>query len=128
MISSIEISLFRGIRECRIDDLEAINVFVGRNNHGKSSILEALYLASAAFKFEDPWSMEQQQGSTPRHRTSDKISFLLNRRTERNLTWGRDRETLWHNYDRKDPIKINVVRKRKKLRIRRARLRKEPLF
>ena len=119
MISSIKISLFRGIRDCRIDDLKAINVFVGRNNHGKSSILEALYLASGAFKFEDPWSIEQQRG-TPAHRTSDKISFLLNRRTQRRLTWGRDRETLWHNYDRKDSIKIDIVRKGKKLRIRLA--------
>lgn len=41
---TLEIENFRGIKHLKIDDLNAINVFVGKNNSGKSSILEAIFL------------------------------------------------------------------------------------
>lgn len=113
MISSVEIRLFRGIRDCRISGLKTINIFIGKNNHGKSSILEALYLASGAFEFRNPWFTKQ-----PREQNPDKISYLLNRRGQRGLSWNNDREILWYNYDRKKQIEIDIVRKRKKFAIR----------
>ncbi len=48
-ISSIGIRGFRGIETIEnkvIDALKGINIFVGRNNSGKSTIIEALYLVS----------------------------------------------------------------------------------
>jgi len=42
----LTIKNFRGVRECEINDLTRINLFVGQNNSGKSSILEALFLLS----------------------------------------------------------------------------------
>lgn len=44
MFQSIHISNFRGIRYTDIDQLKRINVFFGKNNCGKSSILEAILL------------------------------------------------------------------------------------
>ncbi len=44
MINSIEIQNFRGIRNCRIDGLARVNLFFGKNNCGKSSLLEGLFL------------------------------------------------------------------------------------
>ncbi|MDH6305732.1 AAA15 family ATPase/GTPase [Parabacteroides sp. PF5-5] len=41
---SIEINNFRGIKHLEIDNLKRINVLMGSNNVGKSSILEALFL------------------------------------------------------------------------------------
>lgn len=41
---NLEIIGFRGIRKAKIEDLSRINIFVGQNNSGKSSILEALFL------------------------------------------------------------------------------------
>lgn len=41
---NIEISNFRGIRHLSIGDFARVNVFLGHNNSGKSSILEALML------------------------------------------------------------------------------------
>ena len=41
---NIEISNFRGIRHLSISDFSRVNVFLGHNNSGKSSILEALML------------------------------------------------------------------------------------
>jgi hypothetical protein len=46
MSTTIEIENFRGIAKGRIDDLMPLSVLVGRNNSGKSTVLEALYLAS----------------------------------------------------------------------------------
>src|SRR5262249_19976374 len=41
---SIHIQNFRGLRDLRIDDLGRINLIVGANNVGKTSLLEALWL------------------------------------------------------------------------------------
>jgi AAA15 family ATPase/GTPase len=52
LISSISISNFRGIRSGRIDGLTGINVLMGANGAGKSTVLEAIYLAaSSPFKY-----------------------------------------------------------------------------
>ncbi len=44
MINNIEIHNFRGIHRSKIDGLTQVNLFFGRNNCGKSSLLEALFL------------------------------------------------------------------------------------
>ena len=46
MFNKIEIERFRGIRYASIDGLKQINLFFGKNNCGKSSVLESLFLAS----------------------------------------------------------------------------------
>jgi hypothetical protein len=46
MSTTIEIENFRGIAKGRIDELMPLSVLVGRNNSGKSTVLEALYLAN----------------------------------------------------------------------------------
>ena len=49
MLSSLEIKNFKGIREGKISDLSQVNVLVGRNNSGKSTVLDALLLMRCAF-------------------------------------------------------------------------------
>ena len=44
MIESIEINNFRGIHHGKIEGLSQVNLFFGKNNCGKSSLLEALFL------------------------------------------------------------------------------------
>ena len=48
MIESIRIRDFRGIQSGAIDRLRQLNILVGPNNSGKSTVLEALYLAATA--------------------------------------------------------------------------------
>lgn len=43
-IEKLNISNFRGIRSCQISDLGIVNIFLGKNNCGKSSVLESLFL------------------------------------------------------------------------------------
>lgn len=44
MIDRICIDNFRGIHHCKIDGLSRVNLFFGKNNCGKSSLLEGLFL------------------------------------------------------------------------------------
>lgn len=44
MIESVVIENFRGIRHGKVDALSQVNLFFGKNNCGKSSLLEALFL------------------------------------------------------------------------------------
>jgi hypothetical protein len=44
MYTRIEAESFRGLRGLVVDGLKRINLFVGRNNSGKTSLLEAVYL------------------------------------------------------------------------------------
>lgn len=44
MIESVEISNLRGIRHGKIDGLSQVNLFFGKNNCGKSTLLEGLFL------------------------------------------------------------------------------------
>mgnify|MGYP000480480955 CR=1 FL=1 len=87
MLTGLTIRRFRGIRELELGGLAQVNVLLGRNNAGKSSVLEALYLASAIFELQDPLGR------------GDKIIYLLNRRGERGLKWEKGHKVLWYDYD-----------------------------
>jgi len=45
IVKGLEVEGYRGLRKASLADFAGINVFVGRNGSGKSSILEALYIA-----------------------------------------------------------------------------------
>ena len=47
LVKSVSIRGLRGIAEGTLSDLSGITVLIGRNNTGKSTVLEALYLATA---------------------------------------------------------------------------------
>jgi len=44
-VKGLEVEGYRGLRQASLTDFAEINVFVGRNGSGKSSLLEALYTA-----------------------------------------------------------------------------------
>ena len=46
MFNKVEIERFRGIRYASVEGFKQINLFFGKNNCGKSSLLESLFLAS----------------------------------------------------------------------------------
>ena len=46
MFHNIEINRFRGIKHSKIEGLKQINLFFGKNNCGKSSLLDAIFLIS----------------------------------------------------------------------------------
>lgn len=50
-IESLEISSYRGIRKLKIDNLGEVNIFVGDNNTGKTSVLEAIQFLCGPNKY-----------------------------------------------------------------------------
>lgn len=62
MIERINIKGFRGIQEGQINDFRRVNLFVGQNNSGKSTLLEALYLTATAGR---PAGLIVQHGTAP---------------------------------------------------------------
>ena len=48
MLSSLEIQNFKGIKQGKLEDLAQVNILVGRNNSGKSTVLDALILLRSA--------------------------------------------------------------------------------
>lgn len=52
-IGSFTIKNYRSIKTLRIDNLESVNVFFGKNNVGKSNILRALHLAFYCLKNDE---------------------------------------------------------------------------
>ena len=53
MLKSLHIQRFRGIREGTIEGLTQVNLLVGRNNSGKSTVLETLLLLQAGLGQQD---------------------------------------------------------------------------
>jgi len=107
MIKSLKIENYRGIRSLSVKNLKRINVFIGKNNSGKSSLLESLYLASSAFDIKNVLS----------RRTSNRIDYLINRRCHRDLNWISAKEVLWHNYNTEHPITVELELNSKNLSI-----------
>jgi AAA15 family ATPase/GTPase len=58
---NIEIKNFRGIDHLKIDDFSRVNVFLGQNSSGKSSILEALLLLSGMSNPDLPLSLNKSR-------------------------------------------------------------------
>ena len=64
MFRSIKIENFRGIRTSEIDDLSQVNLFFGKNNCGKSSVLEALFLVAGQSNPILPFNVNGFRGLT----------------------------------------------------------------
>lgn len=70
MLKKLRISDFRGLRDVTVDDLSRINLVTGRNNAGKTTLLEALLLlvgaANARMAFSPHVIRGWKQGMPPR--------------------------------------------------------------
>ena len=62
MFEKVEIERFRGIRNASIQGFRRINLFFGKNNCGKSSLLEALFLASGGANPKLPVNVNFMRG------------------------------------------------------------------
>ncbi len=84
MIEKLTITNLKGISKCKLENLGQINLFVGKNNSCKSTILEAIVFGIKEF--------------------SSQARFLgmLTHRTNV-LSGGQE---LWYNYETKEPINV----------------------
>lgn len=83
MINEVRISNFKGIKSCQVKDLRRVNLFIGKNDSGKSSILEAIFHTCKEF-------------------ISPNLHRIMGRRTDV-FTGGRE---LWFGYDTEETVDI----------------------
>ncbi len=101
-IEGVKIEWFRGIKEASIDGLTDVNVLLGSNGVGKSSILEAIYLVSAWFDNRDLI------------RGTNKTDYIVYRRTGRG-NWSKLKTLLWYKMDTTRDITITLMSGEEKL-------------
>lgn len=89
MYSRISIKNFRGIGSLEVDGLRRINLIVGRNNSGKTTFLEAVFLLGGAPNPQLPTTLGQLRGQ----RLGD---------TYPDPVW----RPLFHNSDPRIPVEI----------------------
>ena len=69
MITQLEIKNFRGFSEYKIDDVGQVNLLVGTNNCGKTSVLEAIHLIKSRGEFFSYISSVDQRGERYKQET-----------------------------------------------------------
>lgn len=88
-ISGVSITNFKGIAKCSIKNVATVNLLLGKNDSGKSSIMEAIFY-------------------TFREYIGNSLGGIMSRRTDV-FTGGRE---LWYNYDTRHPVDISVTLER----------------
>ncbi len=91
-LTRIKIENFRGIREGELDGLTDVNILVGRNNSGKSTVLEAIVGLAAAKLDSDP--IERQR--------SEQVRVRRNEQTSPDHTW-------WFRQDRSLKVSVTIA-------------------
>ena len=84
-IKSIEINDFRGVRELTISDLSSINLIVGDNNSGKTTIMEAIQLLFADPSLGAIKRIIDQRTLLKTGKSSFSLICLMNLRRKTNL-------------------------------------------
>jgi AAA15 family ATPase/GTPase len=87
MLTELTIENFKGIQTCKIEDLGRINLFIGKNDSGKSTILEAMY-----YFFQEL-------------RAPPTLQQIMSRRADVSVS-GRE---LWFKYRQESPISFSVT-------------------
>lgn len=88
MLKNFSIENFRGIKEGKIEGLRQVNIFIGKNNSGKSTLLDLIYFIKAPFKPQN----ELQEFV---------LESLLQRRTKRALPTETE---FFHNYSQENEV------------------------
>ncbi len=81
MITSLHIKNFRGFEDLEIKDLKRVNLFAGKNNTGKTSVLEALFLLGGPNNLFGPAQLRslREHNSNFFPMTVDDVSVLFHR-------------------------------------------------
>ncbi len=75
-INSFSIGQYRGIKSLVINNLRNINLVVGDNNSGKTSLLEAIYLLRAPFHFDNVVRASRLRNATSAYSPTPYESFI----------------------------------------------------
>ena len=100
MIETLEIENYRGLRRLRVANFARLNLFAGRNNSGKTSLLEAIFLLAAGGDPAIPLNSNVVRLSEP--------EVASNPRSFRETIW----KPLFYRLDTSTPIEIKAFHRR----------------
>jgi hypothetical protein len=75
MLASAQVTGFRGFRELRLDGLARVNLLVGRNNTGKSSVLEAIEILMSGGTAEALWRVASRRNE--RAHSEERVTAIV---------------------------------------------------
>ena len=79
LIEKLNLDHFRGLNELTIGDLSAVNIFVGANNSGKTSVLEALKIMSEPSSLTQVVHLALHRAQVdPEEKKKNLIRYVLN--------------------------------------------------
>lgn len=76
MLTDFTIRHFRGIKECSLEDLKRFNIFVGYNNCGKSSVLEAIYIYTSGLQPTSSFAVNRMRHYFKINEDAVKLNFF----------------------------------------------------
>lgn len=110
ILDSLKIENFRAFRHLEIKRLARVNLIVGKNNVGKTSLLEALHLYASTGKAPVIWSLlGAREEGWPAHQ-EDKAKTTERLTALKYLFYGRQEISLYPNDHLPEPIKIGSLR------------------
>src|SRR5438045_3958182 len=95
MYKTFEIQNFRGFKQLSLGGFRRINLITGKNNVGKTAILEALFLHSGSYNPELTLVLAGLRGITQLKTDMDR---------EQESPW----DSFFHNYVSSQPIRLNA--------------------
>ena len=88
MFSSLSLDRFRGFQKLRVEPLDRINLFLGKNNVGKTALLEAVFLLVGPTNPELPLSISGFRGiEQARHDPEDLWGWLFYKKRMQEHIW-----------------------------------------
>lgn len=106
ILDSLDIHNFRRFRKLRIERLARINLIVGKNNVGKTTLLEALQIYASRAEYQALWQLlETRRESVPLQHL-DKMNVKERFDTLKYLFYGRQDIPLYPVNNLPSPIKI----------------------
>jgi predicted ATPase len=111
MYRTIDIRNFRGFKRFRLSQLGRVNLLVGTNNSGKTSILEAIDLVSSPSFASTLWNTLNRRGEhfwhEDEHRTPEvEFTHLFHGHA---IELGQGFSITGHTEDRRDSINVDIV-------------------
>ena len=78
MLNSLEIRNFRNLKELKINSLGSVNLFTGKNNTGKSTLLEAIALYAAKGDLNFLYQLLNERGENYKQNDATKDATEVN--------------------------------------------------
>jgi len=104
MLESLEIKNYRNLNELKIDSLRRINLITGKNNTGKSALLEAISLYANKGDLSWIYQLLDERGENYKPEQNNKNPVETNIRTLSSLFTDRK-----EGYNLKDAISIGII-------------------